>query len=73
MSWNLPDGVSQMDIDERFGEPEPIFCPICGAENPDALYKFRGDMEWFGCSECIWNTLQEISIDDIDEDLRKTF
>ena len=26
-------------------EPEPICCPICGAENPDKLYRFRDDRE----------------------------
>lgn len=73
MSWNLPDGVSQMDIDERFGEPEPIFCPICGAENPAYLYRFRNDHEWFGCSECLYKTLEEIDWCDVDEDMIKTF
>lgn len=50
-------------------EPEPIRCPICGAEEPDALYRFRGNrIEWFGCSECIWDTLREVDLAKLDED-----
>lgn len=38
-------------------EPEPIFCPICGAENPEKFYFDKRSAltksDVFGCSECI--------------------
>lgn len=48
-----------------YEEPEDIYCPVCGAENPEKLYRFRGDHDWLGCSECIWNTLQALDCDDV--------
>lgn len=33
MSWNLPPGCTDADIDRAFGGPEPIECPDCGTLN----------------------------------------
>ena len=67
MMLEHPDITSALRTGHPRGyvEPETIYCPICGAENPDKLYRFRDDREWFGCSECIWDTLQTLDCDDV--------
>jgi hypothetical protein len=40
---------------ETYGPPgvqdEDVYCPVCGAENPDYLYIIDGECQ--GCDECV--------------------
>lgn len=40
---------------ERYGEEEPptIYCPVCGAEEPEEFYTDETGIDVLGCSYCI--------------------
>ena len=51
---DVPDAPWIRDA-ENNGMPayKPYFCPVCGAEDPDWFYLYRGDTTILGCSNCI--------------------
>lgn len=55
-------------MNEHDFERHPIYCPVCGAENPETLYKLVNEDEWFGCNECLWDSLDVILPDDLEDD-----
>ena len=59
-------------MNEHDFERHPIYCPVCGAENPNRLFKLRTwgfeDDEWFGCDGCLWDNLEGIDIDELEDD-----
>ena len=53
MTQQIPDAPWIRDA-ELNGVPfddEPVYCPLCGAEDPEKLYKIDGEI--IGCSECV--------------------
>lgn len=51
---NIPDAPWIREA-ETYGAPgmqdEDVYCPVCGAENPDYLYIIDGDCQ--GCECCV--------------------
>ena len=46
---------------EMFGppEPDPVYCPVCGAEDPEELYRPAGGKEIIGCCECMSEVFED--------------
>lgn len=51
---DLPDAPWIREA-ELYGMPDApdVYCPICGAENPDDFFTDQTGSEVIGCSECM--------------------
>ena len=54
MEQQIPDAPWIREAEnDGMPEPETFFCPVCGAEDPEWFFVYKGDTTVLGCNECI--------------------